>query len=50
MPGVANARACDWNRPAIDRMANLNVEPGDSSFSAALQATLASDDESVSVS
>lgn len=33
MPGVANARACDWNRPAIDRMANLNVEPGDSSFS-----------------
>jgi len=32
MPGVANARACDWNRPAIDRMANLNVEPGDSTF------------------
>ncbi len=32
MAGVANARACDWNRPAIDRMANLNVEPGDSSF------------------
>ncbi len=32
MPGVANARACDWNRPAIDRMANLNVEPGTSSF------------------
>jgi predicted Zn-dependent protease len=32
MPGVANARACSWNRPAIDRMANLNLEPGDSSF------------------
>ena len=32
MPGVANARACSWNRPAIDRMANLNVEPGSSSF------------------
>lgn len=32
MPGVANARACNWNRPAIDRMANLNVEPGDKSF------------------
>lgn len=32
MPGVANARACDWNRPAIDRMANLNVEPGNSSL------------------
>ena len=26
--GVACARACDWNRPAIDRMANLNLEPG----------------------
>jgi len=26
--GVANARACSWNRPAIDRMANLNLEPG----------------------
>jgi len=32
MAGVATARACDWNRPAIDRMANLNLEPGDSSF------------------
>ncbi|WP_455209670.1 TldD/PmbA family protein [Kaarinaea lacus] len=28
LPGVANARASDWNRPPIDRMANLNVEPG----------------------
>jgi predicted Zn-dependent protease len=28
MGGVANARASDWNRPAIDRMANLNLEPG----------------------
>jgi predicted Zn-dependent protease len=27
-PGVANARASGWNRPAIHRMANLNVEPG----------------------
>lgn len=26
--GVANSRACSWNRPPIDRMANLNVEPG----------------------
>jgi len=32
LPGVANARACDWNRPAIDRMANLNVVAGDSTF------------------
>ncbi|WP_455223383.1 TldD/PmbA family protein [Kaarinaea lacus] len=28
LPGVANARASDWNRPPIDRMANLNLEPG----------------------
>lgn len=26
--GVANARASSWNRPPIDRMANLNLEPG----------------------
>ncbi|NJN23201.1 MAG: TldD/PmbA family protein, partial [Acaryochloridaceae cyanobacterium RL_2_7] len=30
--GVANFRATSWNRPAIDRMANLNLEPGDASF------------------
>jgi len=30
MDGVANSRACSWNRPPIDRMANLNVEPGTS--------------------
>lgn len=29
LEGVANSRACDWNRPPIDRMANLNIEPGD---------------------
>ncbi len=28
LPYVANARACAWNRPPIDRMANLNVESG----------------------
>ncbi|HXZ49300.1 MAG TPA: TldD/PmbA family protein [Usitatibacter sp.] len=28
--GVANTRACSWNRAPIDRMANLNVEPGSS--------------------
>jgi predicted Zn-dependent protease len=33
IPGVANARACSWNRPPIDRMANLNLEPGTSSLS-----------------
>ncbi len=32
LAGVANARASGWNRPPIDRMANLNLEPGTSSF------------------
>ncbi|MBI3303880.1 MAG: TldD/PmbA family protein [Deltaproteobacteria bacterium] len=32
LPGVANARATSWNRPPIDRMANLNLEPGNSSL------------------
>jgi predicted Zn-dependent protease len=31
MEGVSTARACSWNRPPIDRMSNLNVEPGASS-------------------
>ena len=32
LPGVANSRACNWNRAPIDRMANLNIEPGDTSL------------------
>ncbi len=32
LPGVANFRAKSWNRAPIDRMANINVEPGDSSL------------------
>jgi predicted Zn-dependent protease len=32
LPGVACARACSWNRPPIDRMANLNLEPGNATF------------------
>ena len=28
--GVATSRAVSWNRPPIDRMSNLNVEPGTS--------------------
>ncbi|MFH7025690.1 MAG: TldD/PmbA family protein [Heteroscytonema crispum UTEX LB 1556] len=32
VPGVACARASSWNRPAIDRMGNLNLEPGNASF------------------
>ena len=30
--GVSTTRACCWNRPPIDRMSNLNVEPGESSL------------------
>ena len=32
LPGTSNARADGWNRPPIDRMANLNIEPGDASI------------------
>ncbi|HIA26865.1 MAG TPA: TldD/PmbA family protein [Planctomycetes bacterium] len=30
--GVSCTRASSWNRPPIDRMANLNLEPGDSTL------------------
>jgi predicted Zn-dependent protease len=30
--GVANFRASSWDRAPIDRMANLNLEPGDSTY------------------
>lgn len=32
VPGVASARASSWNRLPIDRMANLNMEPGNTSI------------------
>jgi len=32
IPGVSCARSCDWNRPPMDRMGNINIEPGDTSF------------------
>ncbi len=32
LPGVACSRADNWNRPPIDRMANLNLEPGHTAF------------------
>ncbi len=32
LDGVANFRASSWNRAPIDRMANINLEPGDKSF------------------
>jgi predicted Zn-dependent protease len=30
--GVSSQRATSWNRPPIDRMANVNMEPGESKF------------------
>ena len=32
LPGVANFRSASWNRAPIDRMANLNLEPGTSTL------------------
>ena len=32
VPGVASARASSWNRLPIDRMANVNMEPGTTSI------------------
>ena len=32
LAGVATARASSWNRAPIDRMSNLNIEPGTSSL------------------
>ena len=32
LEGTANARAVGWHRAPIDRMANLNIEPGDTSL------------------
>jgi len=32
LPGVANFRAAGWNRAPVDRIGNVNLEPGDSSL------------------
>ena len=32
LKGVSCSRVMNWNRPPIDRMANVNLEPGTSSF------------------
>jgi predicted Zn-dependent protease len=39
LPGVANQRASLWNRAPIDRMANLNLEPGSSSLEEMISST-----------
>jgi predicted Zn-dependent protease len=37
--GVATTRACNWNRPPIDRMSNLNVEAGEATLEQMIAAT-----------
>ena len=32
LKGVPNSRACSWNRAPIDRMTNINLEPGTRPF------------------
>ncbi len=32
LPGTSNMRASSWNRPPIDRMANINLEAGNASL------------------
>jgi predicted Zn-dependent protease len=32
LPGTSNARADNWNRPPIDRIANLNIEAGEATM------------------
>lgn len=39
LEGTANARASGWHRPPIDRMANINIEPGDASLADMIRAT-----------
>lgn len=36
---IACSRACNWNRAPIDRMANINLEPGTSSLEDMIRAT-----------
>lgn len=39
IPGVANFRSSSWNRAPIDRMANINLEPGTSSLKSMIEQT-----------
>jgi predicted Zn-dependent protease len=38
-PGVSNFRSANWRRAPIDRMANINVEPGTSSLAQMIEQT-----------
>ena len=37
LPGTASSRACGWDRPPIDRMGNINLEPGQGGLSDLIQ-------------
>lgn len=39
LQGVSCARATSWNRPAMDRMGNINIEPGESSLDEMIKST-----------
>jgi predicted Zn-dependent protease len=39
LPGVSSTRASSWNRPPIDRMANINIEPGSTSLAQMIAST-----------
>ncbi len=39
LPGVANFRASDWRRAPLDRMANINLEPGTTPFAEIIAST-----------
>jgi predicted Zn-dependent protease len=39
IPGVSSARASSWNRPPIDRMANINIEHGSSTLAEMISST-----------
>lgn len=39
LEGTANSRAIGWHRAPIDRMANLNIEPGESSLADMIAST-----------
>ena len=39
IPGVSSSRASSWNRPPIDRMANINIEHGSSTLAEMISST-----------
>ncbi len=39
VPGVSTARATSWNRAPIDRMGNINIEPGSSTMEDMISST-----------